>query len=108
MVQIFNYVQHVHADEESRFNHSRNFMGVNLFLFNNGYHTAHHDRAGMHWSQAPAYHAQIADKIDPSLIEKSFWGYIIRTYVMGAFSNQYASRSMRLQRKQGERTCEVA
>src|SRR6204780_3061663 len=42
-VLIFNYVQHVHTDEESKFNHARNFVGlINPALFNNGYHTIHH------------------------------------------------------------------
>ncbi len=98
IVQIFNYVQHVHADEESDFNHSRNFMGVNLFLFNNGYHTVHHLKAGMHWSETPKYHAQVVDKINPELIEKSFWGYVIRTYVISAIWPKYRSKSMRLER----------
>lgn len=104
VVQIFNYVQHVHADEESKLNHSRNFMGVNLFLFNNGYHTAHHERASMHWSETGKAHAQIADKIDPTLIEKSFWVYVIRTYIVGAVWKKYSSRSMRLARKQREQS----
>ncbi|HEY6626997.1 MAG TPA: fatty acid desaturase, partial [Ignavibacteriaceae bacterium] len=34
-VLIFNYVQHVHANEESEWNHSRNFTGfLNFLLFN--------------------------------------------------------------------------
>ncbi|CAD5294743.1 MULTISPECIES: fatty acid desaturase [unclassified Imperialibacter] len=107
MVQIFNYVQHVHADEETKYNHSRNFMGVNLFLFNNGYHTAHHERASMHWSEAAEGHAQIADKIDPSLNEKSFWGYIFRTYIVGAVWKKYSSQSMRLARQEREQPSEV-
>jgi beta-carotene hydroxylase len=97
-VIIFNYVQHVHADEESDYNHSRNFMGVNLFLFNNGYHTIHHERASLHWSEAPAAHAKIQHLICPTLIEKSFWGYLIKTYILGAFSDRYKSRSRRLDR----------
>ena len=45
-VLIFNYVQHVHANEESEWNHSRNFTGfLNFMLFNNGYHTIHHHKA---------------------------------------------------------------
>lgn len=108
VVQIFNYVQHVHADEESKFNHSRNFLGVNLFLFNNGYHTAHHERASLHWSETPESHALIVDKIDPSLMEKSFWGYIIRTYVIGSVWKKYNSKSMRLARKERELSPKVA
>lgn len=97
-VMIFNYVQHVHADEESKWNHSRNFMGVNLFLFNNGYHTVHHEKAVMHWSESPAAHAKVAHLIDPKLIEKSFWGYIFRVYIFGPIFPNLKTKSMRLQR----------
>jgi fatty acid desaturase len=98
MVIVFNYVQHVHADEESEWNHSRNFMGVNFFLFNNGYHTVHHQRASMHWSETPAAHQKIAHNIAPHLTEQSFWWYIIRTYVLSIFIPKFRSDSMRLAR----------
>jgi beta-carotene hydroxylase len=97
-VIVFNYVQHVHADEESEYNHSRNFMWVNFLLLNNGYHTIHHMRANLHWSEAPAGHAKIAHLIDPELTEKSFWGYLFRTYVLSIFVPKYRSQSMRLER----------
>lgn len=100
-VLVFNYVQHVHADEESVYNHSRNFTGwLNLLLFNNGYHTVHHDKAGSHWSKAPELHAAVADKIDPQLIERSFWWYIIRVYFLGALIPKFRTKSMRLERLQ--------
>ena len=99
VVIIFNYVQHVHADEESDYNHSRNFMWVNFFLLNNGYHTIHHERANLHWSEAPEAHKKIAHLLKPELTEKSFWGYLIKTYVLSAFSDKYKSQSMRLERK---------
>lgn len=99
-VLVFNYVQHVHADEESPINHSRNFVGwgLNAFLFNNGYHTVHHDSPGMHWSKAPEAHARIADKIDPVLEEKSFFGFLFRVYILGMFVPRFRTRSMRLER----------
>ena len=99
-VLVFNYVQHVHADEESDYNHSRNFMGLtNPLLFNNGYHTIHHLRPATHWSKLPEAHAKIADKIDPSLIEQGgFWAYIIKTYVLGVFIPAFRTKSMRLRR----------
>lgn len=98
-VLVFNYVQHVHADEESPINHSRNFVGgLNLMLFNNGYHTVHHDKASSHWSNSPALHKEVADKIDPQLIERSFWWYIIRVYFLGMFIPKYRTKSMRLER----------
>jgi beta-carotene hydroxylase len=100
-VLVFNYVQHVHADEESDLNHSRNFTGfLNVLLFNNGYHTVHHEKAGVHWSKTPELHAKIADKIDPALNERSFWGYIIRVYFLGAFIPKLRTKSMRLARMQ--------
>lgn len=97
-VIVFNYVQHVHADEESEWNHSRNFMWVNLFLFNNGYHTVHHQRASMHWSETPAAHEKIVHNIAPHLIERSFWGYLGKTYILSMFMDKYKSNSMRLER----------
>jgi len=98
-VLVFNYVQHVHADEESPVNHSRNFTGfLNVMLFNNGYHTIHHDKSGTHWSKAPELHAAIADKIDPSLNERSFWWYIFRVYFLGAIFPKFRTHSMRLDR----------
>jgi beta-carotene hydroxylase len=96
-VLIFNYVQHVHADEESDINHSRNFLGlINVLLMNNGLHTAHHDKAGVHWSKIPAEHKKIEHLIDPSLIEKSFWWYIIRVYFLGIFIPRFRTKSKRM------------
>jgi len=98
-VLVFNYVQHVHADEESEYNHSRNFTGgTNLFLFNNGYHTIHHMRPGMHWSKTPEAHQKIVDKIDPALLEYSFWGYIFKNYFLGLIIPKFRTRSMRAKR----------
>lgn len=98
-VLIFNYVQHVHADEESQWNHSRNFTGfLNFMLFNNGYHTAHHEIAGLHWSQVPAEHKKIEHLIDNSLKERSFWWFIFRNYTLGLFSKKFKTDSMRLKR----------
>jgi beta-carotene hydroxylase len=94
-VLIFNYTQHVHADEESKYNHSRNFMGLNLLLFNNGYHTAHHERAAIHWSLLPQEHARIAHEIDESLIEKTFLGFIFRSYILGSFSKKFKTFNRR-------------
>ncbi|MGB5546691.1 MAG: fatty acid desaturase [Polyangiales bacterium] len=100
VVLIFNYVQHVHADEDSSVNHSRNIVGplMNWLLFNNGLHTVHHDNPGLHWSKAPAAHAKIAADIDPRLNEQSFWWFLIRVYILGMFSSEARGSSMRLER----------
>jgi len=101
-VLIFNYIQHVHTDEESEFNNSRNFISplTNFMLFNNGYHTAHHYRASVHWSLLPETHAKIVDKIDSSLIEKRFWNYMIKTYFVAPLFPKYRSVNLRLLRKE--------
>lgn len=99
-VLIFNYIQHVHADEESKWNHSRNFTGwmLNAYLFNNGYHTVHHMSPLRHWSENAAEHAKVANKIDPALDEKSFWWYMVRVYLLGAVFPKFRTESMRLKR----------
>ncbi|MEO8514090.1 MAG: fatty acid desaturase [Ignavibacteria bacterium] len=103
-VLIFNYVQHVHANEESEWNHSRNFTGLlNFMLFNNGLHTVHHETAGLHWSQVPEAHKKVEHLIDDSLKERSFWWYIFRNYGLGFFNKKYKTDSMRLQRIEAER-----
>ena len=98
-VLIFNYVQHVHADEESAYNHARNFTGlINLMLFNNGYHTIHHEAPGIHWSETPAAQEKIQHLIDPSLNERSFWWYILRVYLLAPFHSRFGTVSKRLER----------
>jgi fatty acid desaturase len=99
-VLIFNYIQHVHADEESKWNHSRNFVGwfLNWWLFNNGYHTVHHMHPRRHWSENKAAHEAIAGNIDPRLNEPSFWWFHLRTYFLGAVFDRFRSKSMRLAR----------
>ena len=98
-VLIFNYVQHVHANEESEWNHSRNFTGfLNFLLFNNGYHTIHHHKAGLHWNKVPAAHKEIEKNIDPILLEKSFWWFILRSYILSIFIPKFRTNSMRLER----------
>ena len=103
-VLIFNYVQHVHANEESRYDHSRNFTGfLNFMLFNNGFHTIHHEIAGLHWSKTPDEHKKIEHFIDRALIERSFWWFIFRNYFLGLFFRRFRTDSMRLMRIEKQR-----
>lgn len=101
-VLIFNYIQHIHADEESEFNHSRNMTGkaLNFFLLNNGLHTAHHISPGVHWSKLREKHDKIADKIDPRLNENNFAWYLFRVYILGLFNASFRTQNMRLERMQ--------
>lgn len=95
-VMLFNYEQHVHTDPWSDYNHSRNFVGklLNFLLFNNGYHTAHHENAGTHWSELPAAHAKIADKIHPELKQRSLWWYWLKQYVLSPLFPQLGTRQI--------------
>ncbi len=87
MVMFFNYVQHVNCDAESKWNHSRNFVGpvLNAWLFNNGYHTVHHWKPTEHWSKLPELHASVSHLIHPELQLPQVFVYLFRTYVVGIF-----------------------
>ncbi len=78
-----NLLQHDGCDQESEYNHSRNFVGkaVNWFTYNNGFHTIHHMEPGLHWSLLPAEHAKrVAPFIHPNLDQPSLLAYLWRTY----------------------------
>lgn len=108
-VLLFNYIQHVHADEHSKHNHSRNIISsMNFFLFNNAYHTVHHLYPGLHWSKLPEQHAKVEHLIDPALNEKSFWWYILRQYILGPFIPSLRTKSMRLERMASEKAQQPA
>src|SRR6185369_5796229 len=80
-----NLIQHEGCDTSSDWNHSRNFVGraFNWIMCNNGYHTIHHNRAGLHWSVLHEAHArEVVPRIDPSLDEPSMVKYLLRTYLL--------------------------
>jgi len=79
-----NLIQHDGCDTKSDWNHSRNFVGraFNWIMCNNGYHTIHHNRAGMHWSSLEAAHdKEVVPRIDRSLDEPSMVLYLLRTFL---------------------------
>jgi fatty acid desaturase len=80
-----NVLQHDGCDSASEWNHSRNFVGgvFNWLVMNAGFHTMHHRRAGLHWTELPRAHAEeVAPRIDPRLVELSMVRYLVRTYVL--------------------------
>lgn len=105
VVLVFNYIQHIHCDEESKFNHSRNIVSpiMNFFLFNNGYHTVHHMKPLAHWSELKTLHGKVAHQIDPRLIEFSFLWMMMRTYLLAPFFPSFRSHNMRAERFAMER-----
>ena len=98
-VLLINYIQHVHADELSRWNHSRNFVGTisNRIMMNNGYHTIHHEDSTLHWSVLKAEHDKIEHLIDPRL-KVTLHGYLFKTYLLGLVFERFRTKSMRLER----------
>jgi fatty acid desaturase len=95
-MMFVNFIQHVHCDPWSAHDHSRNFVAKlgNFLVFNNGYHTAHHEHPGAHWSQLPALHAKIASEIHPELCQPSVVGFCIRAYVLGSIFPRFRTRQI--------------
>ena len=98
-IVTMNYLQHDGCDAESEWNHSRNFVGriVNWFTYNNGYHTIHHMRPGLHWSLLPAAHeARVAAHMHPALAQRSLVGYCVRAYIAPGRRVTYDGRPVAL------------
>ena len=52
-------------------------------MCNNGFHTIHHNRAGLHWSVLRAWHdKEVAPRIDRRLDQRSMLFYLLETYVL--------------------------
>lgn len=79
-----NYWQHDGCDKDHPHNHTRNFTGkiLNWFAFNNGYHGMHHERASLHWSLLPEWHAKnIAPNVHPALNQNNLFTYLWKTNI---------------------------
>ena len=87
----FGYVQHDGVDHESEYLHSRNFTSplFNWVICNNGFHTIHHNKPGMHWSLVAAAHRDAIAKMDPRLDEPSLIRYLWRAFVWPGARRRY-------------------
>jgi beta-carotene hydroxylase len=81
-MMLTNYLQHVGCDAASPDNHSRNFVSPfwNWFVFDNGYHTVHHEQPGQHWSRYRALHHARAAQIAPELSSGTLLGFMLSRY----------------------------
>jgi fatty acid desaturase len=78
-IKAINFLQHDGCDYDLEgFDHSRNFTGrwFNWIFLNNGYHTLHHMRPGVHWSLLPEQHARLVrPRMHPALEVEDFFGW---------------------------------
>jgi fatty acid desaturase len=84
-MMLTNYLQHVGCDASSPGAHSRNFVSPfwNWFVFDNGYHSVHHDQPGLHWSRYRALHQASLERIDPMMNQDFIVAYALRRYWPG-------------------------
>jgi fatty acid desaturase len=84
LTRYVDYLNHYGCDESSenpylRANNSLS-RWFNLTTHNFGYHTAHHMRPGAHWTELPAIHRTIADKIPDRHIKYYSWSGLLMPY----------------------------
>ena len=84
-MMLTNYIQHVGCDPASAHDHSRNFVSprFNWFVFDNGFHSVHHEHPTVHWSRCRALHATLAGRIRPELDQPgTLLGFFVRRYLL--------------------------
>ncbi|HEX8770983.1 MAG TPA: fatty acid desaturase [Acidimicrobiales bacterium] len=79
-----DYLNHYGCDEQSptpyeRANNSLSPL-FNRSCNNFGYHTAHHVKPTAHWTELPAVHARIADRIPERLLKPFSWSCLLLPY----------------------------
>jgi fatty acid desaturase len=84
ITRYVDYLNHYGCDEGSdnpyvRANNSLS-RWFNLTTHNFGYHTAHHIRPGAHWTELPAIHAGIADRIPQRHLKPFSWSWLLMPY----------------------------
>jgi fatty acid desaturase len=84
ITRYVDYLNHYGCDEGSddpyvRANNSLS-RWFNLTTHNFGYHAAHHIRPGAHWTELPAIHAGIADRIPQRHLKAFSWSWVLMPY----------------------------
>lgn len=95
-MMLTNYLQHVGCEPASPHEHSRDFVSplFNWFVFDNGYHSVHHEHPGMHWSRYRALHATRAMGVRRELDQPgTVLGFFVRRYLRPAGAEGGAARA---------------
>jgi fatty acid desaturase len=73
------YDHHAGLSTENDFCASYNTMNpiFNIMTGNLGYHTAHHYKQGVHWSELPKLHEEIKDRIPAETYRQSGWDVLL-------------------------------
>ena len=73
------HAHHAGLDTDDKFAASWNIVHpvYNALMGNLGYHTAHHVRCSVHWSELPAFHARIADQIPAHLYRPPLLPFVV-------------------------------
>lgn len=78
---ISNFFNHDMCDLESEHQHSRNFLSPleNWFFMNNGFHSAHHAKPRLHWTELPDLHKRCFEShLKDELKQNSFFIYFFK------------------------------
>jgi fatty acid desaturase len=79
-----DYLNHYGCDElsDNVFDRANNSLawGFNRAKHNFGYHLAHHIHPTAHWTDLPAIHQQIADKIPKRRLKSFSWSFLLMPY----------------------------
>ncbi len=73
------YDHHAGLDTQNDFEASYNNLNplFNVLTGNLGYHTAHHFKQGVHWSELPGLHEEIKNEIPQELFRESLWDVVV-------------------------------
>jgi fatty acid desaturase len=89
---FFNYAQHVSTRYDRPLEVARNFTSpvLNFYTLNAGYHVVHHLKPRQHWSLAREEFERVREQVPNSLMEKSFWNFFLRSFILGQTKEKVA------------------